>query len=265
LIASVWPKFLAILLLGCSTPLYAGKISLDERLEIERGLNAELATSRILLPRAKKPLVFHSDGTYDKGVWDKQLQENGPAARLGDEVQITKVTIEAKRIVLEINGGMHNGSWKDHVQIGMNGSMSPVNTNQNRQTNGSNIVLVFPGDVPSLKSADIRQMLAPIFDFEKHSAAQQYVDSLPAPIQKAIKENRAIKGMDRDQVLLALGKPHGKQRETNADGDDIEDWIYGEPPGKVTFVEFNEGKVVKVDESYANVGGTTAPPLPSPL
>jgi hypothetical protein len=245
--------------------LHAGKLSFDERLELERGLNAELATSKVLLPRSKKPLVFHSDGTYPKGAWDKQLQENGPAARLGDQVQITKVTIEEKRIVFEINGGLHNGSWKDHVQIGMNGTMNPINTNQNRQTNGSSIVLVFPGDVPSLKSADIRQMLAPILDFEKHSAAQQYVDSLPAPIQKAIKENRAIKGMDRDQVLLALGKPHGKERETNADGDDVEDWIYGEPPGKVTFVEFNEGKVVKVKEAYANVGGTTAPPLPSPL
>ncbi|MGC2657307.1 MAG: hypothetical protein WA324_04970 [Bryobacteraceae bacterium] len=253
------------ILIASAASLQAGKISIDERLEIERGLSAELATSKILLPRAKKPLVFKSDGTYDRAAWDRQLQENGPAAKLGDQIQITKVTIEAKRIVLEINGGMHGGSWKDHVQIGMNGSMNPVNTNQNRQTNGSNIVLVFPGDVPSLKSADIRQMLTPILDFEKHSAAEQYVSNLPAPVQKAIKENRAIKGMDRDQVLLAMGKPHNKERETNADGDEVEDWIYGEPPGKVTFVEFNEGKVVKVEQSYANIGGTTAPPLPSPL
>ena len=224
-----WPILISI----CSLPLHAGKISVDERLEIERGLSAELATSKILLPRAKKPLVFHSDGTYDKGAWDRQLQENGSAAKLGDQVQITKVTIETKRIVLEINGGMRGGSWKDHVQIGMNGGMNPINTNQNRQAaNGSNIVLVFPGDVPSLKSVEIRQMLAPIFDFEKHSAAEQYVSSLPPPIQKAIKENRAIKGMDRDQVLLALGKPHNKERETNADGDEVEDWIYGEPPAK---------------------------------
>jgi hypothetical protein len=107
-------------------------------------------------------------------------------------------------------------------------------------------------------------MLSPVFDFEKHSASEQYVEKLPEPIQKAIKEQHAIQGMDKDQVLLALGKPRNKSRETNADGDDIEDWIYGEPPGKVTFVRFNEGKVVKVNESYANVGGMTSPPLPSP-
>ena len=45
-------------------------------------------------------------------------------------------------------------------------------------------------------------------------------------------------------------------------GDSIEEWVYGQPPGKVTFVKFDEGKVVNVEESYANVGGATAPPLP---
>ena len=49
--------------------------------------------------------------------------------------------------------------------------------------------------VPSLKAAEVRQMLAPIFDFEKHSASEQYVDKLPEPIKKAIKEQRAIEGM----------------------------------------------------------------------
>jgi outer membrane protein assembly factor BamE (lipoprotein component of BamABCDE complex) len=70
--------------------------------------------------------------------------------------------------------------------------------------------------------------------------------------------------MDKDQVLLALGKPHNKSRETNREGDEIENWIYGDPPGKIVFVKFNEGKVVEVEDSYANIGGTTAPPLPSP-
>jgi hypothetical protein len=32
----------------------------------------------------------------------------------------------------------------------------------------------------------------------------------------------------------------------------------------MTFVKFNETKVVSIQESYANIGGTTAPPLPSP-
>jgi hypothetical protein len=140
-----------------------------------------------------------------------------------------------------------------------------VGRNQNQTAaNGTFVAIVFPSSVPSLKTADIRQMLTPIFDFEKHSAAEQYVDTLPEPMKKAIKEQRAIAGMNKDQVLLALGKPRNKSRENSPDGDELEDWIYGDPPGKMTFVRFDEGKVVKVSESYANIGGTTMPSLPPP-
>jgi hypothetical protein len=254
-----------LLALGWSQSLRADKLSFDERMEIQRGLTAEFATSKVLLPRSKKALVFHSNGSYDKNSWNDALREGGPAARLGDEIQITRVVIESNKILLEVNGGTKSGHWYDHVQVGMGGNTSPVARNQNAQAaNGSHIALVFPGSIPPLKASDIRQMLAPIFDFEKHSATEQYMDKLPEPVKKAIKEQRAIEGMDRDQVLLALGKPHNKSRETNKEGDELEDWMYGEPPGKVTFVTFNEGKVVKIQESYANVGGTTAPPLPSP-
>jgi hypothetical protein len=255
------------LLVSAVPRLYADKLSFDERMEIERGLDAEFATMKVILPRSKKPLVVKNDGSYDKSAWEKALEEGGPAARLGDEVQITRVEIEDTRIVLELNGGTKGkGHWYDHVQVGMGGTVSPVGTNQNRQVaaKGTYLALVFPGSVPSLKTADIRQILSPIFDFEKHSAAQQYVETLPEPVKKAIKEQRAIAGMNKDQVLLALGKPRNKSRETNADGDDIEDWIYGDPPGKMIFVRFDEGKVVKVSESYANVGGTTMAPLPPP-
>jgi hypothetical protein len=126
------------------------------------------------------------------------------------------------------------------------------------------MALVFPGPVPSVKSAELRRMLAAVLDFEKHSASEQYVDTLPEPIKKAIKEKTAIAGMDKEQVLTAMGRPHNKSRETNADGDELEDWVYGEPPGKMTFIHFKEGKVTDVHDSYANVGGTTAPPLDPP-
>ena len=251
-------------LLGVSAGLLrADKLSFDERLEIERGLSAEFATAKVALPHTKKPLVVNSDGSYDKDAWEKAMREGGPAARVGDELQITRVQIEFNKILLEINGGSRTGHWYDHVQVGMGGTMGPVSRGPNGQpVNGSHVALVFPGSVPSLKAADIRQMLSSVFDFEKHSATEQYVEKLPEPIKKAIKEQRAVQGMDHDQVLLALGKPHNKSRETNAQGDEIEDWIYGEPPGKITFITFDEGKVVKVQESYADVGGMTAAPLP---
>lgn len=246
-----------------STTARADKLSLDEKVEIERGLNAEFATAKVTVPRSKKALVVNSDGTYDKDMWDKALLESGPASRLGDELQITRVQIESNRILFELNGGTKSGHWYDHVQVGMGGSTNPVSRNQNGQPiNGAHLALVFPGSVPPTSSTEIKRMLSSVLDFEKHSATEQYVEKLPEPIKKAIKSQQAISGMDHDQVLLALGKPRSKSRETNQDGDEIEDWIYGEPPGKVTFVSFNGGKVVKVQESYANIGGTTAPPLP---
>jgi hypothetical protein len=234
-------------------------------MEIERGLTAEYATAKVTLPASKKMLVIHSDGSYDKGEWQESLQDNGPAARLGDQVQITRVTIEDKKILLEINGGGRKGGhWYDHVQVGMGGA-SPVNTQQNTAApGGARLELVFPAVVPSVNSTELKRMLSPVLDFEKHSASAQYVDTLPAPIKKAIKDQTAIVGMDRDQVLLAMGRPVNKSRETTPDGDEVEDWVFGNPPGKMTFVRFTEGKVTKVENSYANVGGSTMPSLAPP-
>jgi hypothetical protein len=260
-------RWLALFLIasGLAAPGLAatGKLSLDERIEVERGLSSEIANAKMLVPRSRKALTVSSDGRIDEAAWQKARRDYGIAARVGDQIQITRVVIEADKILLEINGGLKGGHrWYDHVQIS-----SPVGatypTDRNADSNaasGSLIALTFKGGVPSIKSSEIKQILAPLFDFDKHTASADYVEQLPAPIQKAIKEQRAVEGMDREQVLLAMGKPRSKSRETK-DGDEFEDWIYGDPPGKITFVTFTEGKVVKIREEYANIGGSTAPPL----
>lgn len=240
------------------------KLTEDDRVEILRGLMAEYATVKTYLPRSKKPLPFESSGTWDKQAWAEAGKEFGPAARVGDQVQVTRVNIEGDKILLEINGGMKGkGHWYDHVSVGMGGGMSPVSTQQNTAApGGTNLAVLFNKPVPSLKAADIKKMLAPVLDFEKQTATENYVEKLPEPVQQAIKANKAIEGMDRDQVLLALGKPRHKERNVAADGTEMEDWIYGNPPGKITFVTFTGSKVTKIKEAYADVGGSTAPPLP---
>jgi len=241
------------------------KITEEDRIELLRGLGSEYATVKVYLPRSKKPLPFESSGTWDKEKWQEIGKELGPAARVGDLVQVTRVAIEGDKIILEINGGMRGkGHWYDHVQVGMGGpnqqQQVPVGQNSNAPS-GTSIALLFNKPLPSLRAADVKKMLTPILDFEKQSATENYVDKLPEPIQKAIKQNKAIEGMDRDQVLLAMGKPRHKER-TSKDGLDSEDWIYGDPPGKITFVTFTNSKVVKVREAYADIGGSTANPLP---
>jgi hypothetical protein len=99
-------------------------------------------------------------------------------------------------------------------------------------------------------------------DFEKRTATELYANTLPPEVQQAIKDKRVLEGMDRDQVLLALGRPVHKSREVK-DGLELEDWIYGKAPGRITFVTFNGNKVIKVKESYAGLGTEAAPTLPT--
>ncbi len=240
------------------------KLTEDDRIEILRGMMAEFATVKASLPRSPKPLPIESTGTWDKQIWTEAGQKYGPAARVGDQVQITKVTIEGDKILFEINGGMKGkGHWYDHVQVGMGGQTSPVSTQQNTSApSGTNVALLFNKPIPALKAADIKKMLASVLDFEKQTATENYVEKLPEPIQKAIKENKAIEGMDRDQVLLAMGKPRHKERNVTKDGTETEDWIYGNAPGKITFVTFANSKVIQIKEAYADLGGSTAPTLP---
>ncbi|MBC8167490.1 MAG: hypothetical protein H7Y20_16670 [Bryobacteraceae bacterium] len=255
-------RFLLVL---CAAPLYADKIEPEQRLQILRGITAEYATAKVYLPRSKKPLEFKSDGTWDKGQWAEAGQTLGPAARAGDLVQITHVGIDKNRIVLEINGGMKGGrKWYDNVQVGMGGGTTPVRRNQTSAPGGTSISLIFDKDAPAPETADIKKMLAPVLDFERRTATEQVVDTLPPEVQAAVRENRAIEGMDRDQVLLSLGKPRTKVRESK-DGMDSEDWIYGLPPGKVTFITFTNGKVIRIKDSWAGLGGQTMPSMKPPI
>ena len=220
-----------------------------------RDLASEYANAKVLLPRSKKPLEFNSDGTYDKNEWKEAAQSMGPAARLGDKVQITKVSLEGDHIIFEINGGLKSGQhWYDHVQVNVGVSQSQ-NPNSQAAT-GTYIDLNFHKPMENLTSAEVKKILAPVLDFDKRSATVMYSETLSPALQKAISEKRALVGMDRDQVLLAMGHPDHKYRETK-DGIESEDWIFGAPPGKVTFVTFNGSKVVKVKDEYAGLGGQT--------
>jgi hypothetical protein len=251
-----------VLAFGLAPPASAGdKLTTQEKVELIRGLMAEYATVKQLLPRSKKPLPIDVSGKIDKEVWDEAAQEMGPAARTGDLVQITKVKLEDDRIEFEINGGVKSGRrWYDRVEVGTGSRTTPIGQS-GAPTAGTNLVLLFGKPLEALKSSDVKQILKPLLDFEKRSVTEVYTETLPPEVQTAIKEKKAIEGMDREQVILAMGRPVRKSRESK-DGVDYEDWIYGQAPGKITFVTFSDGKVAKVKESYAGLGAEAAAPLP---
>jgi len=238
----------------------ADKLTDDEKIEILRNLTAEYGKAKTLLPRSKKPLEFDINGTWDKAKWQEAAQTLGPAARLGDEVKITHVGFDGDKLVLEINGGLKSGKhWYDHIQAGVGNNTQPVGNGDYAPSTGTNIEINFHHPLENLNSAEVKKLLAPLVDFDKHSVSQIYSETLPPEMQKAIAEKRVIEGMDRTEVLMAVGHPLRKYRETNKDGADVEDWIYGQAPGKITFVTFSGAKVIKVKEQYAGLGMQSTP------
>jgi hypothetical protein len=243
------------------------RLTEDERIRLLRDLSSEYANAKVALPRSKKPLEFNADGTYNKMQWHDDALTMGQAARLGDKVQITKVTLDGDHMILEINGGLKSGDkWYKHIQVGMGGlggvNGGPGGDNdpyKQAGTTGTYIDLNFHKPMENLTAAEVKKILAPVLDFDKRSAVALYSETLSPEMQKAIAEKRVLVGMDRDQVLLVLGHPDHKYRETK-EGVELEDWIFGTPPGKVTFVTFNGSKVAKVKDEYAGLGGQVSGP-----
>lgn len=238
-----------------SLPAVAEKLTFEDRVELTRGLMAEYGAVKVLLPHSKKALEFDANGTFDKKAWAAIAKESGPAARVGDTVQITKIELGSDRIELQINGGYKGGrKWYSGVQVSSNGAAPvPISNSDANAPGGTSIVILFHKPLEPIKAAQIKKMLAPVIDFEKHSVTEVYTETLPPEMQKAIKDKHVVEGMNHEQVVLALGKPAHKSREVK-DGLEIEDWVYGQAPGKITFVTFKGDKVIKVKEAYAGLG-----------
>jgi hypothetical protein len=260
--------FAAIVILSAlPTAAPAGaKLTFDDRVELTRGLTAESATAKVLLPRSPKALEFEASGDWNQTKWAEIAKTEGPAARAGDVVQVTKIDIGSDRIELQINGGYNGGrKWYRNVRVaggaGTYPRNVPVSGDDPNAPVGTSLAILFHKPLEAMKAADVKKLLAPLMDFDKHSATEIYAENLPPETQKAIREKRALVGMDREQVILALGRPAHKSRETN-DGIEEEDWVYGQAPGKFTFVTFNGDKVIKVKEEYAGLGTELgAPPI----
>lgn len=233
------------------------KLTLEDRVELTRGLSAEYANAKVLLPRSKKPLEFNAQaGTYDKQGWSAIAKESGPAARSGDTVQVTKVELFDDHIVMQINGGYKGGrKWYQGVQVvGTMGNTVPMGNNSDvNAPGGTSIVVMFHKSIEGMKATEVKKLLAPVLDFDRHSVTEIYSETLPPEVRQAIKDKHVLVGMDHDQVRMALGQPAHKERQTK-DGVDFEDWVYGAPPGKIVFVTFTGDKVVKVKEDFAGLG-----------
>lgn len=255
---------LALAVAGC----VVADAALDDakRQELIRDLTAEYGTARVIIPRSKKPLDIQPDGSIDARVWGAALNKSGPAAREGDLIQITRVEIKGDRVIFELNFGISGGrKWWHRVQVsggggggaGAGGRQRGTTLGNGQQTHapgGTEIALLFDGEIPQQESEEFLKLLRPVLDFELRSADEMYMDSIAPEFRAAIEQQEVIEGMDRDMTLLAKGKPDRKVRDFE-DGVETEDWIYGKPPGDVVFVTFEDGTVIGVKHAHANLGG----------
>jgi hypothetical protein len=229
----------------------------QSKLQLLRYVDGEYAKVLTPLPGGKAGYHIKAGAPVDQDSLRAALMSGGAALNAGDQVQITRVTFHDKDIQLDVNNGPKGkSSWRDKIHIegglGLPVSTSTTTTPEDvpvvPQKTGATIYLDFDRSVPEMTGDQLKAYLGRVLDFSKRSAAVQYTESLPAKVREAIAAKRAEVGMDHDEVTAALGRPERKVRERDAEGNDTEDWIYGKPPNKTTFVTFQGDKVVKVME-----------------
>jgi hypothetical protein len=228
---------------------------------ILRNVDGEFARVLTSLPGGRKGFHFRAGEPIDQNALRKAIQSSGAALNTGDNVQITKLDFQGKSILVDLNGGgRKQGSWKNHVQMQIGLPTEPVQTRTqttstdgagpviSEKKTGATLFLDFDRTLPDMTPDQVKQYLSTVLDFSKQrSASVQYTETLPPKVQEAIAQKRAEVGMDRDEVLAAMGRPERKVREREPDGSETEDWIYGHPPARTTFVRFTGEKVSKVD------------------
>jgi hypothetical protein len=227
------------------------------RLELIRYVSGEFAKAVKPMPAGKEGVQINVGKPLNTEQLDRAVATHGAAVNTGDNVQITKLEFRAHQIVVDVNGGGRGKhSWKDHIQVSLGGmptmqTATPENSGPPglQPGMGSTIFLEFNKPLPDLSPEDLKQLLAPVLNFAKErSAAVQWFDTLPPEMKKAIQERKPVVGMDREEVVAAIGKPDHKVRERDTDGNDIEDWIYGQPPSRTVFVRFTGERVTGIKQ-----------------
>jgi len=228
------------------------------KLALIRFVSGEFAKALKPLPAGKEGFLVYVGKPVNQEQLDRAVATHGAAVNTGDNVQITKLEFRDHQIVVDLNGGGRGKKhWRDRFQISLGGgypTMQSTSTQENGPPGlqpgmGSTLFLDFNKPLPDMTPEDLKQILSPFLNFAKErSAAVQWFDTLPPEMKKAIQDRRPAVGMDREEVVAAMGKPDHKVRERDSDGNDIEDWIYGQPPSKTVFVRFTGERVTSIKQ-----------------
>jgi len=219
------------------------------RVEIIRRLNAEIVWLKQDFPQGEKGLTLTTDGKLspEPGLIVQRVAKFGPAGRKGEKALITGIEFKGSSIIFEINGGnKKKKGWLQRIEIGASGGSRPIDNRPEEVRRGSSLALKFKGHIPEVTVEELKKLLEPVFDFSTRSAATAFLDQFPPKVAEAIKNHQVLVGMNKELVTHAKGRPAQKIRERDAEGHDIEEWIYGEPPQDVEFVKFVGDEVVQL-------------------
>jgi hypothetical protein len=234
------------------------KLQETSKLELIRYVSGEFAKAAKALPAGKDGFLQYAGKPVNQELLDRAVATHGAAVHAGEQAQITRLEFRDHTIVVDVNGGGKGKKhFLDHLQISAGGIPTMRSTSEAQETGppgiqpgaGSTLFLEFNKNIPDLTPDELKELLAPFLDFAKQrSASVQWFDTLPPDIKKAIQERVAKVGMDREMVVAAIGKPGHKVRERDAQGNEIEDWIYGTPPDKTMFVRFTGERVTSIKQ-----------------
>ena len=225
----------------------------ESRLALVRFVDGEFARVVEPIPAGRDGFRLKAGAPVDEKALRQALGVHGSAANPGDRAQITRLLFREREILVEVNGGGRGKTrLRDRIHMQIGGMPTAQQTDpvpSVTQNLGGTVILDFGRPVPDITPEQLKTYLSGLLDFSKqHSAAVQWVESLPPAMQAAIKDKRPAVGMDRDMVIAAVGRPDRKVRERESDGTESEDWIFGKPPAKTVFVKFEGDKVVSVEQ-----------------
>ena len=234
-----------------SAPAFA-QISHSARLDIIRTVLADQAAARMGLPLGTDGVELSDTGQINQEKLTREIQKNGQSIQPGQVVTITDLTFDDRQITVVLDGGGKNKkSILDRIQVGVgtgNTGTVPVRDDPALNAKGSKVVLHFAKKVPPELTPDqLRQLLDPVLDFNKHTFAKTGIDALPPEFQEAVKNKEAKIGMDRATVLLALGRPNQRFRDDPSDPSS-EQWMYTLRGLRHIFVKFENNIVVQVKQ-----------------
>ena len=204
------------------------------------------------LPFGADGVELSDSGDINKEKLERDLKKNGQSIEPGKVVTVTNIAFDDDKIDVELDGGGKNKkSVLDRIQIGMGtgNTTTPLpRDDKTAKAKGSKIILRFAKKVPGALTPDqLREFLNPLLDFNKHNFMKTGIDALPTEFQEAVKAKEARIGMDRSTVIMALGRPDKKYRETK-NGVYNEQWLYYQRGLRALFVTFENDVVVEIKQ-----------------